>query len=393
MRMLAIILLAATSITGGCSEFEGPLPPDDGLYYPVGVAIHPNGEVIYVANANFDAGYRVDIGGTVVAVDAATLEILSETTIRIGSFAGGIALNGGDADNPDKLFVAVRGDNSIVALDVSPDGRTIGCGGELDALDCRIRSLPDDPFAVVSMPGPYDADGNALAGVDLIAVASMNGSVSYITLDDGRVEDAHIESRGIVSGASVSSYFPPSDQLWVGGRFSRRLRGLRHVYAPDTNGEVAELLVETEALFPSTLDSAEVRDMAFSPDFDRAYVTANRPASILVLDMTLDDDGEPRATVLERFDLDGAPAQLLVTSEANREVLYVALSNDEAIAVVDAETGILLDRIALGGLVYSLTYDEGSGRLFASIFDDHEVAVLDLVPSSPTFRQIVGRIR
>lgn len=393
MRTLATILTAAVLAGTGCSDFRGPLPPDDALYYPVGVAVHPNGDVIYVANANFDAGYRVDIGGTVVAVDAETLEILSETTTRIGSFAGGIALNDIEGGEPDKLFVAVRGDDSVVVLDVSSDGRTIGCGGASDALNCRIRNIPSDPFGVVVLPRPPDDEGAPLENVDLFATASIDGGVAYVTLDGGRVGDAAIESRAVISGASVCRYFPPSDQVWIGGRFSRRLRGLRHVLEPATNGEVAEFLIETETLVPSTLEATEVRDMVFSADFQRAYVTANRPAAILVLDMTLDDDGEPRATVLDRFDLDGEPAQLFVTTESDRDVLYVALSNDEAIAVVDAETGILLDRISVGGLAYSLAHDPTHGRLLVTIFDQHEVAVIDVVPSSPTFRQIVGRIR
>jgi DNA-binding beta-propeller fold protein YncE len=393
MRNLAKFLFIALAILPSCSEFAGPLPPDDGLYYPVSVLVHPNGEVLYIANANFDTQHRADVGGTVVAVDTATLEIISETTIRIGSFAGGMALNDASGGSPDKLFVAVRGDDSIVVLEVSEDGRSIGCGGADDALSCRIRGIPSDPFAVVSLPHPPNSDGEELENVELIATASIDGGVAYVTLDQGRVADASIEARAVINGASVGRYFPPSEQVWVAGRFSRRLRGLRHILAPNTRGEVAQFLVETETQVPSTFDASEVRDMVFGAEFERAYVTANRPSAILVLDMSLTDLGEPRATVLDRFDLDGAPAQLTIAHEGDRDVLYVALSNEHAVAVVDAESGILLDRISVGGLAYGLAHDGVSGRIYVSVFDEHEVVVIDIDPTSPTFRQIVGRIR
>ena len=393
MRTLAKFLLVTLVALPSCSEFIGPLPPDDGLYYPVSVLVHPNGEVFYIANANFDAQYRSDVGGTVVAVDAATLDVIAETTVRIGSFAGGMALNDAGGANPDKLFIAVRGDDSVVVLDVSEDGRTISCGGAADALDCRVLGVPSDPFAVVSLPHPSDSDGNELEDVELFATASIDGGVAYVTLDQGRVADASIEARGVLDGASVGRYFAPSEQVWVAGRFSRRLRGLRHVFEPNTRGEVAQFSVETEALVPSTFDASEVRDMVFGSNFERAYVTANRPSAVLVLDMTLTDAGEPRALVLDRFDLDGAPAQMTIAQEDGRDVLYIALSNDDAVAVVDAETGILLDRISVGGLAYGLAHAPSTQRIYITVFDEHEVVAIDIDAGSPTFRQIVGRVR
>ncbi|MFT6397610.1 MAG: DNA-binding beta-propeller fold protein YncE [Bradymonadia bacterium] len=393
MRILAKILLALAVLAGGCSEFEGPIPPGDALYFPVSVLAHPNGEVLYIVNSNFDAQYRTDVGGTVVVVDTETFEILSETTVQIGSFGGGLALNDAGGTSPDKLFVAVRGDDSVVVLSVSPDGRTIDCDGSGDALACRVRGVPSDPFSVVSLPHPFDSDGNELEDVELVATASIDGGVAYITIDGGRYEDATMESRGVLSGASVARYFAPSDQLWIGARFSRRLQGLRHIFEPNTRGEVVEFLVETQTLVPTTFDSAEVRDMVFSNDMQRAYVTSNRPSAVLVLDMSLDDNGEPRAAAVDRFDLDGAPAELAVADEGGREVLYIAQSNDEAVAVVDAETGILLDSISLGGLAFALEHDPIGNLVYVAIFDEHEVVAIDTDPTSATFRQLVGRIR
>lgn len=396
----ATVLLLA--LVAGCSEFKGPRAPADGLNYPVGVAVHPSGRWLYVANANFDGRYRADIGGTVVVVDAETLEVVPESTVEIGSFAGGLALSDGfgRSASPDRLYVTVRGDDSLVALAVSEDGRTLSCPNASErigaGLACRVF-VARNPFAVVPLD-PREGGRQVDEDVDLIAVAGIDGSVSYVALgtdSSGRfaLADATVKSGAVVNGASAARYFAPTSELWVAGRFSRRIRGLRHIFDPrdGTSAEVIDFVVRTETAIPSTLDAAEVRDVVFSEDGERAYLSLNRPSSIMVLDMTRDAEGQARGTVLERFDVDGAPAQLVLTRESGRPILYVALTADQAIAVYDAETGTLLDSIQLDGLAYGLAHDAGTGRMYVTLFDERAVVAIDLDPASPSFRHVVRR--
>ena len=47
-----------------CEEFAGIEAPNDEIYFPAGIAIHPSGQYIYVVNTNFDVQYGVDRGGS-----------------------------------------------------------------------------------------------------------------------------------------------------------------------------------------------------------------------------------------------------------------------------------------------------------------------------------------
>lgn len=397
MRTFVFICVTAAALVS-CSEYQGERAPLDALYFPVGVAIHPSGQYAYVANSNFDARYRSDVGGTVTVVDLETMDVVSESTMEIGSFAGDLVLNAGrdGMSDPDRLYVTVRGDNSVVALEVSDDGRTLNCPRETSdegALACRILDVAANPFALTMVPRP----DNVVDSVDVFAVAGLEGEVSFISLDNFAVRDAEVNTLGVVSGASAIAHYPVNDEVWVAGRFSRVVRGLKAFYTPSaapsqpTRGEVAQLVVNNETYIPNTTDISEVRDIAFSLDGNRAYVTTNSPSAIFVIDMTLSEDDEVRGTVLNRFDVDGSPARMVVTEERGREVIYAALAADEAIAVYDAASGTLLETITTGGVAYSLVMSPDGQRLFCTVFDTHQLAVLDVDPSSPTFRSIVGR--
>ncbi|MCU0692255.1 MAG: hypothetical protein MUF54_12720, partial [Polyangiaceae bacterium] len=69
LRRRSVLLLgfALVATVPDCvSPGEGPFPPGDRMYYPVGLAISPGGHTLYVANSDFDLQYN---GGTVLALD------------------------------------------------------------------------------------------------------------------------------------------------------------------------------------------------------------------------------------------------------------------------------------------------------------------------------------
>lgn len=148
--VLGGVLLASANCT---DQAPGIAPDPSQIHYPIGIAVHPSGKYLYVANSNFDLAYT---GGTImvfsteenkeVEVDRAgvktrvkTLEMLPNTAVTIGSFAGQIML-----DQTGKYaYVAVRQDrrkdspidvSSIVTLniDVTKNGKGhISCDEEV----------------------------------------------------------------------------------------------------------------------------------------------------------------------------------------------------------------------------------------------------------------------
>lgn len=137
-HLICLFLLLVTGWLGGCTNTSKGISPDPTqIHYPIGIAVHPSGKFLYVANTNFDLAFTggtvnvfsttedstgtFDIGG--IKTELKTLKMLSESTVEIGSFAGQIILN----NDGTKAFVAVRQDrkkdspidvSSIIQIDI-----------------------------------------------------------------------------------------------------------------------------------------------------------------------------------------------------------------------------------------------------------------------------------
>jgi DNA-binding beta-propeller fold protein YncE len=118
----ALCLAAGAWAGAGCGVDETVIaPPNDALYFPVGLAAHPDGRFLYVANAGFDRRFNA---GTVTVVDTWTRRVLPEATVRTALFAGELAVARGGA--PDlaqgPLERRVDGETSAVAFTVRNRG-------------------------------------------------------------------------------------------------------------------------------------------------------------------------------------------------------------------------------------------------------------------------------
>lgn len=117
-----LVLLACTAVSPGIS------PDPSQIHYPVGIAVHPTGRFLYVANSNFDLAYTggsvmvfdtredpsnikvVDVGG--VQTKLLTLKLLDKSTVEVGNFAGQLVVN--QAGN--RAFLALRQDQIAGSL-------------------------------------------------------------------------------------------------------------------------------------------------------------------------------------------------------------------------------------------------------------------------------------
>ncbi len=128
----AVCVLSGVLITSAnCTDQAPGISPDPTqIHYPIGIAVHPSGKFLYVANSNFDLAFT---GGTVMAfsteetkeieVDRAgvktkvkSLEMLPGSTVTIGSFAGQLMLS----QDGSKAYIAVRQDRrKDTPIDVS----------------------------------------------------------------------------------------------------------------------------------------------------------------------------------------------------------------------------------------------------------------------------------
>jgi DNA-binding beta-propeller fold protein YncE len=383
LRRLALFALLSSALAA-CEAYVGPVPAPGELRFPVGVTVHPSGRWVYVLGSNFDGTYRIEDGGTVEVIDADTLSIVPDAGVSVASFGARLAL-GGDADAPDMLYAATRGDDSVVVLDVAEGGGVLRCRGERDTRACRVRDLPGDPYDVVEIEREPTLDRRTLA------VASLSGELSVVDLFGPGAADAIVASRPLIAGTNHVLPLPGADELLVSGRFSNTLAAVS--WYRDAADRIAAVVPLRTFSIVSPSPSSEVRDVLLSEDGATAWVVSSRPGGVQRFDVRRDDDGLVRGRYLDRFDLDGSPADAVLARENGRDVLYIVLAGRDALAVLDAETGAVLDRIAVGALPFGLAADTGERkRLYLTLFEEHAVAVVDIDPASRTFRSVVARI-
>lgn len=153
------------------SEYEGISPDPTLIHYPIGLAVHPSGRYLYVANSNFDLAFT---GGTLMVFDTAedeeitsdflgvkttykTLKRMEGSTVEIGSFAGQMLLS----KDGTRGYLAVRNDrreggaigfSEIMYFDINVDKT----GAE--HLSCAQKAIAKENTGGVGAEGKYDIE-------------------------------------------------------------------------------------------------------------------------------------------------------------------------------------------------------------------------------------------
>jgi hypothetical protein len=214
------LLLLAFATTGCFTDAEGQKPSETQIYFPTGVLMSPGGNVLYIANSDFDLQYS---GGSVQALEAAALRkpilalanriaqdsgatsgACAEQGLRnnqaaflqpgpcspidiapfirtarfIGAFASGLMLTHEPNNNRARLFAPVRGDPSITYFDVDDDRAATSSTFQLD---CATDS---DGFCGSTHRIGQDRDKN-LRGLQLpadpVGIAASTDGVAIVS--------------------------------------------------------------------------------------------------------------------------------------------------------------------------------------------------------------------
>ena len=144
------LFLVGLMMSCGVAE-EGIPAPNTALSFPVGLAAHPDGRFLYIANSVFDRRYK---NGTVVVYDAEQGALLPNATFSTGLFAGELIMGRQGPDLPVYGYVASRETNQIVQFGV--DASAGDSGSHLTAASNVTsfggRSFADDPYGIALDP-------------------------------------------------------------------------------------------------------------------------------------------------------------------------------------------------------------------------------------------------
>jgi hypothetical protein len=395
------------------------------------------------------------------------LFLVPNTTVKVGNFAGEVRVRrtsvDGAADTKRRLFVAVRGDPSVTFIDVDTAGFQ-GADTRPGALACFT-----DRASVTNRPG-YNAATNVTTGAPgcdadhLIQTYECVGQPSCtattmqlppepfsMTLDEGvrgdgtpyaRLVLPHLASGQVTlidatsddathAVQSVSTSFFAADGSGRHGAFALAPRD------PGTPGSLWYLtsnlqptiatfrIADFDVVVPSVTFSVggafatgnDVRDVAFEPGGLRAFLTANNPPSVVVLDTAIKQNaaarGQPNNQVVDIIDVCQTPSHMGVrraivpgapgTPGNNgrlRTQIFVVCFLSNQVMIVDPDLPAVSDTIIVGRGPNDIAFNfgdqqspgAGPRRAYITQFAESTIGVLDLEPGSPTENRLVARI-
>ncbi len=328
--------IAGLTLLGSCAEnLPGIAPPTDEVYFPVGMALVPEGGPqgsLVVANSNFDQRFNagsllaldVDaianaVGG--LAPDAEpmffdTLSDFARSSVKIRSFGGDLIRTPNPGpEGGSLLFVAVRGRNELLMVRSLQGDNTIqlDCGNQsvegetIEAelgIDCTLAHiLPtnfEDPFAL-----SYAGAGQTGSTQGLLAVGHLRtreesglivGDISLVDIEDfqtriqrerenNELPGALLPNRftrfggvsglvyvpGVIAGQPNGAFISAGRQVGANNLDLSTLSVVRGATAD--NQIIHQLEVSARAALDLSIAAIEMRSLAVDPAIDRIYAS------------------------------------------------------------------------------------------------------------------------
>lgn len=314
-RLLSLLALVVGAV--GCAQELPTVDPELGqLHFPSGAALTPpeaGEELLLVASTNFDLRFR---SGTLQAFSVETIDALVEEALRspspgcppeaprcsparvedlgqalrgaveIENYSGQVAI-GQLPDGGLRAFVPLRGDQTVVAVDVDP-----AADGALRCTDpgeirCRGVSFPrDDPFSVVATEGnvyvghvgrDLDDDPIGVIGAALVDDPMWSGGRGRFTrIDMGRTPVGGVVTR-CQEGSDLCT-------LYATGRSVTE--GNNPVFLFDFRaGELMSGPLFRRNVYPQQR-GFDTRGLAVSTDGSEIYVASRFPPAVATIDVT-----------------------------------------------------------------------------------------------------------
>ena len=456
-------LLAGALLAGGCAEAEKGIPhPSDRLHYPVTLTADPNGRYLYVVNSNFDVRYRTGSVIAIDLETNRLLPETAVGIGDFGGELALYEVSDPTPDRRLVGYVPARGDSELywfaIAGGAGEDPLRTDCGEDAGAADAeRIRECQDSHIIRTAERKRLPADDAGLEpqeiadanpdvplslGLDVYGATvfpGRDGVSDYLLVSNprsGNVGVFHIDgdypvsldAPGQAAGDALEKSRPSEqgepvflDSVFVGsGVYNVALApGDRWAYATTRflNAVIPFQITEipdpagTDRRWPQVVELAAYpivntttvgdygRDLLFSADGTRAYLTYRNPSSVVLLDTAPDQEGVRANRFLDAVDVGRSPTAIAVapTGPGGREWLYVVCFRAEELWVLDAATLEIQDIIPLPGGPFDLEIvdapDRGRIRAYVAMFEQDAIAVVELDRTSPFFHQPVAYIR
>ncbi len=433
-RIVRMVCALSALLSAGCpATSEEVRPPSDQFYFPTGMAISPDQELLFVANANSDLRYD---GGTVIPVSLDRLDavvnewlstgslpsgrdcevdlmvpytlvcnereaVLTDRGVRIGNFVTDLQIQALEDGERLRIFTAVCGDPSLTWADWN--GEDMECGGDADFPECNdehrltqlrndddLSGIPDEPYALhVDSVNGYVLVTHLTSGSVTLAAAPPGGEPPILSDALGNLfaPDPVTGIRGAV-GAAGRLPGTSGDRIYITSRSESRVQILTVLRSAGW-----PVLVSAEYFFLNrVLPSTNGRDIAFSADGNSAYIINRSPPMLHIIDTSLNDQGVPKNDLRAGVEICPEASNLAIGDAGRGERVYVACFRNGQVWVVDPVGGVVDAIIDVGRGPYSLVASSDRKRLYVTNHLEDTIGVIDLTPESTTENRVVLRL-
>jgi DNA-binding beta-propeller fold protein YncE len=434
-RVLAAVLL----LTGCPATSDEVRPPRDQFYFPTGMDISPDQEILFVANANSDL--RFD-SGTALAVSLDWIDnvvgdwlstgripegreeecevdlsvpytlvcdehnaVIDDSAVRIGNFATDLRVQDLEGDTDLRLFLAVRGDPSLTWLDW--DGEGLSCSDSSGFSECdddhRLTQLRNDSDLNNLSDEPFNVFVDSINGYALVTHLT-SGAVTLADAPTARDPDdppvladalgglfAPDPVTGIRGATGAAGRLPGTDgdRIYITSRSESRVQTM---LVERTPGGYPVLVPAEHFFLNKVTPSTDGRGITFSPDGTRAYIVNREPPMLHIIDTSLDEFGAPKNEFLSAVELCQQASNLTLADTGLGDRIYVACFRNGQIWSIDPRGAVVDAIIDVGRGPHAVVASAERGRLYVTNFLEDTIAVIDLVPGSVTLNRVVLRL-
>lgn len=425
LRIAGPLGLLTAVLLGACGVEETGIPPIeyDGngravadsfapLYYPIGIAPHPDGRYLFVANAGFDRRYNA---GTVSVYDTATRTFPPDLAVSIGLFAGDLVAGRtppkteGGTPGPVQLFVATRDRSELWRVVVSETE------GEITGLTAAAtRDFGGDDMS----PEPYglalDPDGRGLTvthtGDGTVSRYSTRASAWETVVPETGAAAPFRCASPVRDGATVVARHPVNGWWFVSDRFSNFMKMVAEVSdaaaGVDPRDGPCRLVSNGVFRVESVNPDSRSRGVAFNRDgsqmFVAHYTIGSSGGAVRVFDTTVAPSGRPANRLIKAIGLGARPNLIRVAgcrpdlcppetdpaslAAKGQGLVYVTAFHTDELFVIDPSSLTVIARIPMPDGPHDIVFMlDAAGRMrgYVTNFNDNSLSVLDLEPDSP----------